>query len=516
MKIRRYILLVAFLSFFSCNDKKVEEIKPVIKNSIEPSFLPSKNVIESPKIEASIKPDFTGLDVYGENIYCEKRSNIKIKLDKPVNIAVKRDGSEVYVVNGMCGRKPYFYDLSPDLDNEYCHYEEAYIYVSDDSKKTKDTYTLVRKDNPNKKNNKFEYDLFSDTVENNPIYRISKNKTINLLYGDNSENMYCSNDGIINLDNYDNLYFSANRKIFKVNNNKDTKEIADLDELERKNKNISSNNAMIKKIIVKDDNIFFSLGYEIKPKRLYLRIPELELLRYSSNNGNTDGISYNSFTNYYSKAFFNNFLFYDNDLKISLAVIENNNSLRYITKLYSGFGIKESFFNVKDNFLISSAVMHNINETKIDFNDHDLMKLPYLNNYNNLSNTINPLFPYTSWREHIYKNERGEVAINSGFDNLYSNFTDIKINSKGEIFLNEIMKNRIWKVDNNNKITIFIGTWDGKIGYKDGKSNEALFNRPSGMDFDAQDNLYVADTGNNAIRKITPEGEVSTFYKEKD
>ncbi|MEK7432873.1 MAG: hypothetical protein AABZ74_07060 [Cyanobacteriota bacterium] len=506
MKIKRYLLLVTFLSFFSCEtDKKIEEIKPVIKNSVEPSILPSKNVTESPKIEASIKPDFTGLDVYGENIYCEKRSNIKIKLDKPVNIAVKRDGSEVYVVNGKCGRKPYFYDLQPNLYNEYCHYEPDYTYILDDSKKTEYTYTLVRKDNPNKKDRKFEYDIYSDTVENNPIYRISQNKTINLLYGDNSENMYCSNDGAIDIDNYDNLYFSANRKIFKVSNNKDTKEIANLDILEGNNKNLQSNNSMIKKIIVKNNNIFFSLGYGIKPKRIYQPSPPIEI-KQSSYSESGESFSYNVF-----------FIMPKSDSKISFGIIENNILLRYIAKVNYGYLIKESFFDIKDNFLISSFILPNLN----DFNKNSdlsisLTKISYLSNYDNLSIDRANLVPYDSWYEYIKPNKKNEISLSSINGILYSNFTDIKINSKGEMFLNEIMKNRIWKIDNDNKITIFIGTWDGKSGYKDGKNNESLFNRPSGMAFDGQDNLYVADTGNNAIRKITPEGEVSTFYKEKD
>ena len=44
------------------------------------------------------------------------------------------------------------------------------------------------------------------------------------------------------------------------------------------------------------------------------------------------------------------------------------------------------------------------------------------------------------------------------------------------------------------------------------KGLETEFNYPTAMDFDAKDNLYIADTGNNAIRKITPDGTVSTFY----
>lgn len=75
-------------------------------------------------------------------------------------------------------------------------------------------------------------------------------------------------------------------------------------------------------------------------------------------------------------------------------------------------------------------------------------------------------------------------------------------------------KNLIWKIlPNEQKIILFAGT--EKAGYKDGKGEEAQFNGLSELDFDDNDNLYVADTGNNAIRKITPDGQVSTFYKEE-
>ena len=55
-------------------------------------------------------------------------------------------------------------------------------------------------------------------------------------------------------------------------------------------------------------------------------------------------------------------------------------------------------------------------------------------------------------------------------------------------------------------------TFAGAVeGYADGLGKAASFNTPSGLALDVAGNLYVADTGNNAIRKITPDGKVSTL-----
>lgn len=50
----------------------------------------------------------------------------------------------------------------------------------------------------------------------------------------------------------------------------------------------------------------------------------------------------------------------------------------------------------------------------------------------------------------------------------------------------------------------------GREGFADGRGTAAAFHTPSGIALDRHGNLYVADTGNHAIRKITPLGEVST------
>ena len=51
----------------------------------------------------------------------------------------------------------------------------------------------------------------------------------------------------------------------------------------------------------------------------------------------------------------------------------------------------------------------------------------------------------------------------------------------------------------------------GKGGYADGAGSQAMFNRPFGVDADGKANVYVADQYNQRIRKITPNGDVSTL-----
>ncbi|HEX8176409.1 MAG TPA: hypothetical protein VF543_15070 [Pyrinomonadaceae bacterium] len=105
----------------------------------------------------------------------------------------------------------------------------------------------------------------------------------------------------------------------------------------------------------------------------------------------------------------------------------------------------------------------------------------------------------------------GAPGFNDGAANQ-ARFSDpfgIAIDSKGSIFIADAGENnRIRKLSPEGTVTTLAGAGEG---FQDGQGTGAKFNTPSALAVDAQDNLYVADTGNNAIRKITPDGTVTTL-----
>ena len=92
---------------------------------------------------------------------------------------------------------------------------------------------------------------------------------------------------------------------------------------------------------------------------------------------------------------------------------------------------------------------------------------------------------------------------------------DLVIDSKGNIFITDTGNFVIRKITiDKNSVFTFAGTT--KEGYLDGACNTAMFGTLSGIAIDSSDNLYVADSGNNVIRKITTDGTVSTFAGKYD
>lgn len=85
----------------------------------------------------------------------------------------------------------------------------------------------------------------------------------------------------------------------------------------------------------------------------------------------------------------------------------------------------------------------------------------------------------------------------------------VAVDASGNVYVSDTGNGRIRKITPTRDVTTFAGS--GFSGTTDGPGSSARFNYPEGLAVDAAGNLYVADRQNHRIRKITPEGEVSTF-----
>jgi sugar lactone lactonase YvrE len=86
----------------------------------------------------------------------------------------------------------------------------------------------------------------------------------------------------------------------------------------------------------------------------------------------------------------------------------------------------------------------------------------------------------------------------------------IAVDSAGNVFVAETTNNVIRKITPAGVVTTFAGT-ALQIGSTDGTGPAARFFLPAGLAIDSADNLYLADSANNTIRKITPAGVVTTL-----
>lgn len=91
----------------------------------------------------------------------------------------------------------------------------------------------------------------------------------------------------------------------------------------------------------------------------------------------------------------------------------------------------------------------------------------------------------------------------------FSGTSGIAVDAAGNVYVSDSINNVIRKITPAGLVTTFAGS--GVDGYVDGSAGSAQFSGPAGLVFDAAGNLYVVDSLNSVVRKITPAGIVSTF-----
>lgn len=94
-----------------------------------------------------------------------------------------------------------------------------------------------------------------------------------------------------------------------------------------------------------------------------------------------------------------------------------------------------------------------------------------------------------------------------GFESAFKWPTGIAVNKDGTVFVCDSGNNTIRMITPDNRVITIAGSM--AVGFKDGPLGESAFNFPTGIAIDGKGNIVIADSGNNAIRKIT-KGQVFT------
>ncbi|TWJ04655.1 NHL repeat-containing protein [Mucilaginibacter frigoritolerans] len=87
--------------------------------------------------------------------------------------------------------------------------------------------------------------------------------------------------------------------------------------------------------------------------------------------------------------------------------------------------------------------------------------------------------------------------------------SSVATDAAGNVYVADEVNNLIRKITPNGTVTTLAG--NGTAGAADSTGTAASFNGPAGIAVDATGNVYVADANNNLIRKITAAGVVTTL-----
>ena len=74
----------------------------------------------------------------------------------------------------------------------------------------------------------------------------------------------------------------------------------------------------------------------------------------------------------------------------------------------------------------------------------------------------------------------------------------------GSVYISELDVGRVFRLDPFGEFSIIAGSAKSGFSGDGGPARQAQLDEPSGLEVDADGNVYVADSKNNRIRRLTP------------
>jgi uncharacterized protein (TIGR03437 family) len=103
----------------------------------------------------------------------------------------------------------------------------------------------------------------------------------------------------------------------------------------------------------------------------------------------------------------------------------------------------------------------------------------------------------------------GSVTTIGGTDNFFTP-TGVAVDAAGNVYVADLNRNIVRRVAANGTVTTVAGTGTAGFGGDNGPATGAFLNAPRAVAVDGAGNLYIADTGNNRIRRVNTSGQIST------
>ncbi len=101
-------------------------------------------------------------------------------------------------------------------------------------------------------------------------------------------------------------------------------------------------------------------------------------------------------------------------------------------------------------------------------------------------------------------------ADGKGREATFTHPGGVAVDSSGNVYVADTENQLIRKITADGVVSTLAGS-AGVTGESNGTGTAASFNHPTGVAVDSSGNVYVADSNNNRIRKITPTGVVTTL-----